>query len=72
MAARGELQKHHIVKVTAGALNMTGSGLRLVVTGCEVLGSHEGPVGGAAAPAAVKKEEPRDEAMQVGGGGGLC
>ncbi|GAB4813811.1 hypothetical protein N2152v2_000857 [Parachlorella kessleri] len=61
MAARGELQKHGIIKVTAGALNMTASGLRLVVTGCEVLGIHEGHIGGAAA--AVKKEA-KDEAMQ--------
>lgn len=63
--AEGQLSKFGIIRVTGGTTNMMESGLRLIVTGAEVLGAHDGAVGGADAAVVVKKEEPWDADMQA-------
>lgn len=65
--AEGQLSKFGIIRVTGGTTNMMESGLRLIVTGAEVLGAHDGAVCGAEA-AAMVKEEPRDADMQASRG----
>lgn len=67
----GELQKHGILRVSESTKQMTDGGLRLMITAAEVLGNHEGLVGGTEAAVAIKKDHGsaaavKDEPMQVG------
>lgn len=66
LVGSGKLAQHSIIKVENGTANMMEDGMRLLILGVEVLGAHEGPVGGA--QAAIKKEDAaavKDEPMPV-------